>query len=230
MTNIATKKAIVLFSGGMDSAVALHMAQRDGYAPLAVTFRYGQRHQVEVLKATHYCLKRKIPHQRIDLPTLHGSALTDPKAEVMFHRPLARILERAEEPITYVPARNLIFLSMALSMAGASGTESIYIGVNELDGSGYPDCTPAFIESFQQTANLGTRRLLGTAQKVQIKAPLLGMTKADIVREGRALGVDFNETWSCYDPKRGDFLQEIPCQVCDACQLRRRGFEEALKA
>lgn len=202
----------------MDSTVALRIAQEQGYTPLALTFAYGQRHVIEVEKATHYCRLHKVEQIRVDLPSLQGSVLTDPRAPIP-HHPLSRIGQAI--PPTYVPARNLIFLSIALSYAEARGASAIYLGINHQDSSGYPDCTPAFLQTFQEVARVGTRG------GVRLEAPLMHMSKADIVRRGRELGVDFNATWSCYNPQRGDFLSQVPCLVCDACQLRRQGFEQA---
>lgn len=213
------KKAIVLFSGGMDSAVALHIAKADGYEPIALIFHYGQRHIIEASKAAHYCLTHgPIRRVHLDLPKIGGSALTDHRATIP-HHPLSTIGQSI--PPTYVPGRNLILLSFALNCAEAEGAEAIYLGINHRDSSGYPDCTPAFLQLFQEVARVGTRG------GVRIEAPLLHMSKADIVRKGRELGVDFNATWSCYDPRINTAGFTVPCHVCDACQLRRQGFEQA---
>lgn len=214
------KKAIVLFSGGMDSAVALHVAQRDGYSVRALSFNYGQRHLTEITRARAYCKARQIEHVSIEIPTLQGSALTDPLACIP-HTPPSLIGQSI--PATYVPARNLLLLSHALNRAEATCAEAIYLGIHAQDAGGYPDCTPAFLQLFQEVVRVGTKG------SVRIEAPLVGMTKAAIVRLGRELGVDFGATWSCYDPMpdpRYPTLQ-TPCNLCDACKLRQQGFQQA---
>ena len=214
----APRSAVVLLSGGLDSATCLAIARERGYACYCLSFDYGQRHRVELrsaerlagaLGAAEY---RVIP---IDLTGIGGSALTDPS--------LAVPEEESEGiPLTYVPARNTVFLAYALAWAEVLEAEAIYIGVNALDYSGYPDCRPEFIEAFQRMAYLATK--MGVEErKPRIEAPLIDLSKADIIRRGAALGVDYGLTVSCYqaDP------EGRACGRCDSCRFRRRGFEQA---
>ena len=217
------RKAVVLLSGGLDSATVLALAARDGYEVFALSFRYGQRHEVEIsrarLLAEQYSVTRHVIVD-IDLRTFGGSALTDDIAV-----PKGRDLTdgSAEIPITYVPARNTIFLSYALAFAEVTGARDIFIGVNALDYSGYPDCRPEFIAAFERVANLGTRAGAQSADPMHIHAPLIAMTKKEIVLTGTSLGMDYAMTSSCYDPA----ADGKACGRCDACLLRLRGFEEA---
>ncbi len=214
--------AVVLFSGGMDSSVVLAMAADEGFEIHAITISYGQRHRVELDSARKSAqaigVKR---HVFIDLDStpFAGSALTCEDVKV----PRGPRPPGADPiPPTYVPARNTVFLSLALAYAESSGARDIFIGVSSVDYSGYPDCRPEFLTSFEETANLGTRSADG-GKRFRILAPLIGMTKGETVTAGIRLGVDFGLTHSCYDPgPAGE-----PCEQCEACQLRRRGFEEA---
>jgi 7-cyano-7-deazaguanine synthase len=215
--------AVVLLSGGLDSATVLAMATRAGYAVNALTFRYGQRHGVEIARATalaaHWKVARHVVAD-IDLRLFGGSALTADIA-VPKHDDVTAI--GTGIPVTYVPARNTIFLSFALAWAETLDAQEILIGVNALDYSGYPDCRPAYIAAFEQMANLATKAGVEGRTHLRIRAPLLHMTKADIIRTGRALGVDYAMTISCYDPAPDG----TACARCDACLLRAKGFLEA---
>ena len=213
--------AVVLLSGGLDSTTVLAIARRDGFELNALSFDYGQRHKQEIIAAR--AIARQfgvVRHEiaRIDLRIFGGSALTA-DLEV----PKDRNVQGAEDiPITYVPARNTIFLSFALAFAEVTGAQDIFIGVNVLDYSGYPDCRPAFIQAFEHMANLATR--LGTeGDRISIRAPLMHLTKSEIIRLGESLGVDYSMTTSCYDPAPDG----IACGECDACQLRLAGFAGA---
>ncbi len=215
--------AVVLLSGGIDSATALAVARREGFAAHCLTVSYGQRHASEIEAALRVARAAGAAQHRtieVNLTAFGGSALTSdipvPKGrnpETMAH----------EIPVTYVPARNTIFLSLALAWAEVLGSSDIFIGVNALDYSGYPDCRPEYIESFEKMAALGTKAGVQGRQKLSIHTPLIRMTKAEIVHTGVELGVDFSLTVSCYDPSAGGFA----CGECDACLLRRKGFEQA---
>jgi 7-cyano-7-deazaguanine synthase len=216
-----SKKAVVLLSGGLDSATALAMAQRDGFCCHALTIVYGQRHAVEVEAARKVAGALGVVEHRafpLDLRAFGGSALT--AAEPV---PVDRSLENmsAGIPITYVPARNTIFLSLALAWAEVLGSFDIYVGVNAIDYSGYPDCRPEFLAAFEQLANLATRAGVEKQGSFRIHAPLVHLSKADIIRLGVSLGVDYSLTHSCYDPAADGGA----CGRCDSCQLRRAGFE-----
>jgi len=219
----SSRKAVVLLSGGLDSATALAIARAEGYACYALSFRYGQRHSIELAAARRVAralgaVEHKVA--TIDLRMFGGSALT---ADIAV--PKGRSAKQMEHgvPITYVPARNTIFLSFALAWAEVLDAADIFIGVNALDYSGYPDCRPAFIRAFERTANLATRAGIEGASRFHIHAPLMRMTKAQIIRKGLKLGVNYGLTTSCYDPgPRGR-----PCGHCDACLLRAKGFAEA---
>jgi len=212
--------AVVLLSGGLDSATTLAVAVADGCLCRALSFRYGQRHVVELEAAGRVARALGVVEHRImDLPLgeLGGSALTDKTLAV----PLDR--EPSDEiPATYVPARNTIFLAFALAYAEVTGSDAIYIGVNALDYSGYPDCRPEYVEAFQRLANLATKRAV-EGSGPRIVAPLIEMAKADIIRTGTRLGVDYSLTVSCYSPD----AQGRACGRCDSCRLRRKGFREA---
>jgi 7-cyano-7-deazaguanine synthase len=214
-----SKKAVVLYSGGLDSTTCLAIARSEGFEPYALSFDYGQRHRQELELARRSAAKFGACEHRvvqIDLRQFGGSALTA-DIEVPKDQPVD-----AQIPITYVPARNTVFLSFALAWAEVLGAFDIYIGVNALDYSGYPDCRPEFIAAFEKTANLATRA--GVEQNAfKIHAPLLQLTKADIVRRGISLNVDYGQTLSCYDPTPNG----LSCGHCDSCRLRLKGFAEA---
>jgi 7-cyano-7-deazaguanine synthase len=217
------KSAVVLLSGGLDSATVLAIAKRDGFTPHALTFRYGQRHAVEVEAAQHVARAMAIHDHTIvdvDLRTIGGSALTG-HGDVPKHRSLEEIGQGI--PATYVPARNTIFLAHALALAEVSNAFDIFIGVNALDYSGYPDCRPEYIAAFEHMANLATKAAVEGGAKIRIHAPLIRMTKAEIIRLGLSLGVDYGMTTSCYDPTH----KGVACGQCDACLLRQKGFAEA---
>jgi 7-cyano-7-deazaguanine synthase len=214
--------AVLLLSGGLDSTTMLAQAVRDAYRITALTFRYGQRHGLEVAAAARIAAHYSAAHHivDIDLRTIGGSALTA-DIDVPKDRPLDAVPR--EIPVTYVPARNTIFLSYALAWAEVLRAADIFIGVNILDSSGYPDCRPEFIAAFERMANLATRAGVEATNPIRIRAPLIGMTKRDIVVLGRSLGVDYAMTTSCYDPRPDG----APCGRCDACQLRQKGFADA---
>lgn len=212
-------RAVVLLSGGLDSTTALAIAQHDGYTCHALSFDYGQRHNIELDAARQVAASAGVADHRtarIDLGVFGGSALTDPTIDVPHHA-----LGTAGIPATYVPARNTIFLAYAVAYAETIGARDIYIGVNALDSPGYPDCRPAYIAAFQTMANLATRPGI-EGQQLTIRTPLADLTKANIIRRGLQLGVDYSPTWSCYDPNNGR-----PCGSCDSCLLRARGFTAA---
>jgi 7-cyano-7-deazaguanine synthase len=218
-----TRKAVVLLSGGLDSATTLAIARNRGFGCHALTFRYGQRHGFEieaaqkVAQALQACAQVLVD---IDLRVFGGSALT-----ANLDVPKARSLEEIGTgiPITYVPARNTIFLSFALAYAEVIGSDDIFLGVNALDYSGYPDCRPEYIQAFERLAQLATRAGVEGRQRLTIHTPLIDMTKAEIIRQGQRLSVDYALTSSCYDPSS----QGVPCGACDACLLRLKGFSEA---
>jgi 7-cyano-7-deazaguanine synthase len=205
-------RAVVLLSGGLDSATALAEAVAAGYEPHALTIRYGQRHAVEILEAARHVVLD------IDLRAFGGSALTD-EIEVPKDRPDDAISTGI--PITYVPARNTVFLSLALAWAETLGAYDIFIGVNDVDYSGYPDCRPEFLESFEVLSNLATKAGVEGRDRFRIHAPLLELDKPAIIRRGLELGVDYSLTHSCYDPTEGG----LACGRCDACRIRRPAFE-----
>jgi len=215
--------AVVLLSGGLDSTTVLAIAARQGYACHAMSFRYGQRHAIELDRARVIAEKLgAVKHVvvDIDLRQFGGSALTSD-----IPVPKQRSVEQMSRgvPSTYVPARNTIFLSFALAWAETLQASDIFIGVNALDYSGYPDCRPEFITAFERMANLGTKAGVEGRQQLRIHAPLIKMTKADIIRHGASLGVDYGLTLSCYDPSPSG----APCKACDSCLLRAKGFAEA---
>jgi len=222
-------RAVVLLSGGMDSAVTLAQARADGMSCHALSFDYGQRHRVELrcaaLVAAHLgCAGHKV--LSLDLRAIGGSALTSAQ-EVPKDRQ-APAESASQIPVTYVHARNLTFLSLAVAHAEVIGASRLYIGVNAVDYSGYPDCRPEFIASFERTANLATRAgVEDGAPHFRVVAPLISMTKAEIIRRGLALGVDFAMTTSCYDPALDSAGAPLACGHCDACLIRSRGFEAA---
>ena len=217
-----TRTAVVLLSGGLDSATVLAIARSEGFEIIALSFRYGQRHGIEISAAqsiarTAAVLRHVIVD--IDLRVFGASALTS-ELEVPKGRSAAEMSHGI--PITYVPARNTIFLSYALALAEVSMADNIYIGVNALDYSGYPDCRPEYIESFEQMANLATRAGV-EGRHLTIHTPLMHQTKSEIITRGMKLGVDYAATMSCYDPDAGG----AACGECDSCQLRLRGFQDA---
>ena len=215
--------AVCLLSGGLDSATCLALARRDGYTCYALSFDYGQRHKVELAAAARIAQALGAERHlvaKIGLDVFGGSALTS-AIDVPKGRSAGEM--GTGIPITYVPARNTIFLSFALAWAEVLGSSDIFIGVNALDYSGYPDCRPEYIEAYQQMANLATRAGVTGATHMKIHTPLQHLTKAGIVKLGRELGLDFGLTFSCYDPAPTG----TPCGQCDACLLRRKGFEEA---
>jgi 7-cyano-7-deazaguanine synthase len=220
--NTQLKKAVVLLSGGLDSATTLAYAVSKGFDCHAITFDYGQRHKVEIKAAKKVAKALGATRHlviKIDLRKFGGSALT---SEIPV--PKGRSAKKIGKgiPATYVPARNTVFLSLALALAEAAGAHDIFIGVNALDYSGYPDCRPEFIRAFEKAANLGTKAG-AEGEKFKIHAPLIKMTKGEIVKLGRKLGVDFDMTHSCYDPSPDG----TPCGKCDSCLLREKGFKEA---
>jgi 7-cyano-7-deazaguanine synthase len=222
MDALAKKRAVVLLSGGLDSATVLAIARSQGYEAYALSFSYGQRHTTELQAAARVAEAGGAVQHRvatIDLRAFGGSALTDDIAV-----PKGRDAEDMSHgvPITYVPARNTIFLSFALAWSEVLGSDDIFIGVNALDYSGYPDCRPEFIRAYEQMANLATRAGAEEHHKLTIHAPLMQMTKAEIIREGLKLGVDYSLTSSCYDPAPDG----APCGQCDSCFLRQKGFAE----
>lgn len=215
-----SEKAVVLLSGGLDSSTCLLIARQEGFEVHALSFDYGQRHAVELDKARAVALRYGVAEHRvarIDFPAPGASALTDPGLAVP-----RESLGEVSIPITYVPARNTLFLAHALAWAEALRAFDIFLGANALDYSGYPDCRPEFLEAFERMANLGTKAGVEGAG-FRIRAPLLDLTKAQIVARGAALGLDFSLTSSCYDPSPEGF----PCGRCDSCLLRRKGFDEA---
>jgi|TARA_B100000315_G_C14373288_1_gene493994 7-cyano-7-deazaguanine synthase len=217
------KKAIVLLSGGLDSTTTLAIAKSDGFQPYAISFRYGQRHEVELKAASQIAHAWGIPEHiivEIDLRLFGGSALT---ANINVPKDRAADEMSSGIPITYVPARNTIFLSFALAWAEVQGTSDIFIGVNALDYSGYPDCRSEYIEAYQRMANLATKAGVEGRQNIKIHTPLIKLSKAEIIKKGVGLGVDYNLTSSCYDPS----VAGNPCGQCDSCLLRQKGFAEA---
>ena len=218
------KRAVLLLSGGLDSTTLLAHAIHEGFDVHAMTFRYGQRHATEIEAARRVAARFGVRDHvivDIDLRTFGGSALTNSDLAVPKDRDVAQMEHGI--PITYVPARNTIFLSFALAWAEVLEARDIFIGVNALDYSGYPDCRPEYIAAFERMANLATRGGVEGTNPIRINTPLIDLTKAEIIRHGLALGVDYGITQSCYDPDpRG-----AACGHCDACQLRLKGFAEA---
>jgi 7-cyano-7-deazaguanine synthase len=216
-------RAVVLLSGGLDSTTALAIARAEGFDCYAISFRYGQRHHVELESAVSVAQKQGAKQHvivDINLRQFGGSALTS-DMEVPKGRSLGEMGEGI--PVTYVPARNTVFLSFALAWAETLGAQNIYIGVNALDYSGYPDCRPEYIRAYETMANLATRAGVQGTQRLSIHTPLIDLTKAQIIKCGLSLGVDYSVTSSCYDP--GPMGE--PCGACDSCLLRAKGFAEA---
>lgn len=215
-----SKKAVILYSGGLDSTTCLALAKQAGFAPYALSFAYGQRHSIELEKARQYAPQvGALDHLvvEVDMRRIGGSALT---AEIAVPKDG---VEEGAIPITYVPARNTVFLSFALGWAEVLGAFDIYIGVNALDYSGYPDCRPEYIAAFERLTNLATRAAVEGQGAYRIHTPLIDLSKAQIIQRGLALGVDYALTHSCYDPTPAG----LACGRCDSCRLRRKGFAEA---
>lgn len=213
------RPAVVLVSGGLDSATCLAIARAEGYDCYALSFAYGQRHEAEIAAAGRVATALGAAEHRvmrIDLALFGGSALTDPGIAVP-EAPTTGI------PVTYVPARNTVFLSLALAWSEVLGAYDIFIGVNAVDYSGYPDCRPEFVQAFERMANLATRAGVEDAEPLRIRAPLIALSKAEIIRRGAALGVDYSLTVSCYQADR----EGRACGRCDSCRLRRDGFRAA---
>ena len=222
MKNVSAP-AVVLLSGGLDSATCVAIAQQSGYSVHAISFRYGQRHSIELTRAAavakHFGIQKHAIID-IDLAKLGGSALTDLAIDVPKHDTADEI--GSDIPLTYVPARNTVFLSYALAWAEVLDSNDIFIGVNALDYSGYPDCRSEYIQAFETMANLATKRGV-SGERLTIHAPLIHMSKGEIIRKGIELGVDYSLTISCYDPTP----EGKPCGRCDSCLLRARGFAQA---
>lgn len=217
------KRAVCLLSGGLDSATAMAVARQEGFACYALSFDYGQRHRVELEAAKRVAAQLGAARHLVatlDLRLFGGSALTD---EIAVPKRRSEEQMKGEIPVTYVPARNTIFLSLALAWAEVLEAEDIFLGVNAIDYSGYPDCRPEYIAAFERMAELATKSGVEGKMKLRIHTPLIKMSKAEIIGLGQRLGVDFSLTHSCYDPPR----EGLACGVCDSCQLRRKGFAEA---
>ena len=222
-TKTGMPKAVCLLSGGLDSSTCLALARREGYACYALSFDYGQRHKIELEAARRVAASIGVERHlvaTIGLDAFGGSALTSDMAV-----PKARSTVEMSHgiPVTYVPARNTIFLSFALAWAEVLESSDVFIGVNARDYSGYPDCRPEYIEAYERMANLATRAGVEGRTRLKIRTPLIRLTKAQIVKLGHELGLDFSLTFSCYDPGP----EGRPCGQCDACLLRRKGFQEA---
>ncbi|MCZ6626451.1 MAG: 7-cyano-7-deazaguanine synthase QueC [Deltaproteobacteria bacterium] len=220
---MSNRNAVVLLSGGVDSSTAAAVARNEGYQPHALTFHYGQRHEREIEAAKKIAAFLRVQdHLIIDfnLRAIGSSALTD-QIEVPKGRSPEEITHGI--PITYVPARNTIFLSFALALAEKIKAEDIFFGANQLDYSGYPDCREEYIHAFEQMANLATKAGVEGTSRIKIHTPLIQMTKAEIIKKGLELGLDYSLTWSCYDPTS----EGLACGHCDSCQLRLKGFKGA---
>lgn len=220
---MSDKRAVVLLSGGLDSTTVLAIAKQEGFIPYALSFRYGQRHETELVAAARVAAELGAAEHvvaEVNLSVFGGSALTD-DIEV----PKARTGDEMAEgiPVTYVPARNTVFLSIALAWAEVLEADDIFVGVNALDYSGYPDCRPEYIDAYEQMANLATKAAVEGRQRIQIHAPLIELSKAEIIQRGAELGIDYALTHSCYDPDE----QGLACGTCDSCALRIKGFREA---
>jgi 7-cyano-7-deazaguanine synthase len=217
------RRAVVLLSGGLDSATALAIARAEGFDAYALSFDYGQRHDRELDSARRVATALGAKEHlvlRLDLRAIGGSALT---ADIPVPKGRSVDAIGAGIPVTYVPARNTIFLSHALAWAEVLESQDIFIGVNALDYSGYPDCRPEYVEAFERMANLATRAGVEGARRLRIHTPLIRLSKAEIVARGAGLGVDFSLTWSCYEPRPDG----LACGRCDSCVLRAKGFREA---
>jgi 7-cyano-7-deazaguanine synthase len=216
-------RAVCLLSGGLDSSVCLALARSQGFECYALSFDYGQRHRVELASAARVAKSLGAAQHlvvSIDLRVFGGSALT---SDIAVPKGRSAAQMTAEIPVTYVPARNTVFLSLSLAWAEVIECSNIFIGVNALDYSGYPDCRPEFIEAFEEMANLATKAGVEGRMGLKIHTPLILLSKAEIVKLGAQLGLDFSLTHSCYDPDEAGH----PCGQCDSCVLRRKGFEEA---
>jgi len=217
------QKAVILLSGGLDSTTCLAISKQNGFEPYALSFRYGQRHEFEIDSARSIAKSLGVKEHvisNIDLRAFGGSALTD---DIDVPKDRDKTLLSKDIPITYVPARNTIFLSFSLAYAEVLNASDIFIGVNALDYSGYPDCRPEYISSFQNMANLATKSGIEGQNDIQIHTPLINLTKSEIIRMGMEMGLDYSLTHSCYDPKEDG----AACSHCDSCQIRLMGFEEA---
>ena len=250
------KPAVVLLSGGVDSATTLAVAKAEGFEVYALSFNYGQRHSIELGLAKQCAVHFNVQKHLIikfDLREVGGSALTSdievPKDRVQISEHRTQTSNSESIPITYVPARNTIFLSFALAFAESIGAEDIFIGANAVDYSGYPDCRPEFISAFESMANLATKMSVAGDAEFKIHTPLISLTKGEIIKKGVELGVDFSLTWSCYDPQKRQNTEHrpqntdkdslgpefwalssevyVPCMRCDSCVLRAKGFKEA---
>ncbi len=222
INSVMPTPAVILLSGGLDSATTLAIARADGFDPCAISFRYGQRHAIEIEAATRIARAMQVRRHvvcDIDLRTFGASALT---ADIAVPKSRSLLEMSRDIPPTYVPARNTIFLSFALAYAEVMGAFDIFLGVNALDYSGYPDCRPEYVAAFENLANLATRAAVEGGRRVRIHAPLLHLSKAQIIRRGLDLGVDYSLTRSCYDPAPDG----AACGQCDSCLLRLRGFLE----
>jgi len=220
---MSAKKAVVLLSGGVDSSTAAAIAKSDGYEVRALSFRYGQRHEREVEAAKKVAGALGVKEHLIiefNLRAIGGSALT---AEIDVPKGRSAKEISREIPVTYVPARNTIFLSFGLALAEKIGAEDIFFGANQLDYSGYPDCRVEYIRAFETMANLATKAGVEGTSRIKIQTPLIRLTKAEIIKKGLELGLDYLLTWSCYDPTP----EGLACGLCDSCQLRLKGFREA---
>ena len=229
------KRALVLFSGGLDSTTALHIARSRDFEPLTLIFQYGQRHSVEVERAVALAKEQDVDWrlQVLDLGVKGGSALTSHEIEVPRNRP-DREISAGVIPVTYVPARNTIFLAHALAWAEVEEIDDIFVGINAIDYSGYPDCRPEYLKAFEALGNLASRRSTQEGHRLRCHAPLLYKTKAEIITWGTELGVDYSRTWSCYAPREveekiavGTEKRYYACGECDSCLLRMKGFREA---
>jgi len=221
---MSEKHAVVLVSGGLDSATCLFFAQEQGYDSIALSFDYGQRHRAELIAAAAIAEHARVEHKiiAVDLRAIGSSALT---ADIAVPKGGAELGATDKIPVTYVPVRNMIFLSLAYAFAEARQAQAIFIGVNAIDYSGYPDCRPDFIESFAETARLASK--IGREGKpIELKTPLVLLSKADIAREALRLKVPLASTWSCYDPQKETNHSVRPCEKCDACILRHDGFSQ----
>ena len=221
---VSKKKAVVLSSGGIDSTTVMAIAKQEGFEIYGLSFFYEQRHSVEIEAARKVADVMGVKKHLIidiDLKKIGGSALTDNNLNVPKHRNIQRMPD--EIPVTYVPARNTIFLSYALAWSEVLQSSDIFIGVNAIDYSGYPDCRPEYIEAFERMANLATKAGVEGKTKLKIRTPLIHMTKAEIIKKGVDLGVDFSLTHSCYDPSSDG----LACGECDSCIIRKQGFKEA---
>jgi 7-cyano-7-deazaguanine synthase len=218
-----SRRAVILLSGGLDSATSAAIASDQGFDLYALTVDYGQRHRFELQAAKRVGqelgVKRHV-FQQVDLSQFGSSALT---ADIEVPKDRTHEVMEQSIPVTYVPARNTVFLSLALAMAEVLDSQDLFLGVNAVDYSGYPDCRPEFVAAFEQLANLATKAGVEGTLKFRVHTPLIDLTKAEIIRRGLALGVDYALTHSCYDPD----AQGVACGRCDACQLRKQGFAEA---